>query len=425
MDLLKELQVVKQKAQELETQLSGAAVLSNPKKMREVNEAYAALREIREIGERYEKILEEKMGAELALKETTDAAMRDFLESEITELEAKLPKLEQELLGALVPPDPLDKKNIVMEVRAGTGGDEAGLFAAELIRMYMRYAERNGWKVNLVSDSRNDQGGFKEAILLISGKNVYSQLKYESGVHRVQRVPETEKAGRVHTSTVTVAVLPEAKDVDPLMKNLVGWLNQEKDTHPVIKAGVAHYQFVTIHPFMDGNGRTARALATYILYHANYDLKQFISLEEFYSADRSKYYQELQNCQGHNYYNRPNADITSWLEYFICGVAVVFEEVKNKAVEANEKSRSEVPKQNIDLLENIGQRERNLLKFFKKEAQLRTKDVSKLFRIKDRSARDLIKRWLDMELLERKGTGDKNAYYVLTPQYRKLIDLQE
>ena len=209
------------------------------------------------------------------------------------------------------------------------------------------------------------------------------------------------------------------------MKNLVGWLNQEKDTHPVIKAGVAHYQFVTIHPFMDGNGRTARALATYILYHANYDLKQFISLEEFYSADRSKYYQELQNCQGHNYYNRPNADITSWLEYFICGVAVVFEEVKNKAVEANEKSRSEVPKQNIDLLENIGQRERNLLKFFKKEAQLRTKDVSKLFRIKDRSARDLIKRWLDMELLERKGTGDKNAYYVLTPQYRKLIDLQE
>ncbi|KKW33036.1 MAG: Peptide chain release factor 1 [Candidatus Uhrbacteria bacterium GW2011_GWA2_53_10] len=214
MDLLKELQVVKQKAQELETQLSGAAVLSNPKKMREVNEAYAALREIREIGERYEKILEEKMGAELALKETTDAAMRDFLESEITELEAKLPKLEQELLGALVPPDPLDKKNIVMEVRAGTGGDEAGLFAAELIRMYMRYAERNGWKVNLVSDSRNDQGGFKEAILLISGKNVYSQLKYESGVHRVQRVPETEKAGRVHTSTVTVAVLPEAKDVD-------------------------------------------------------------------------------------------------------------------------------------------------------------------------------------------------------------------
>lgn len=215
---------------------------------------------------------------------------------------------------------------------------------------------------------------------------------------------------------------PEAKDVDPLMKNLVGWLNHEKDIHPIIKAGVAHYQFVTIHPFMDGNGRTARALATYILYHANYDLKQFISLEEFYSEDRSKYYQELQNCQGHNYYNRPNADITSWLEYFIYGVAVVFEEVKNNAVEANKKSRSEAPKEIIKLLENIGQRERRLLKFFKKEAQLKTNDVSKLFKIKDRSARDLIKRWLDMNLLERKGTGDKNAYYVLTPQYRKLID---
>lgn len=216
---------------------------------------------------------------------------------------------------------------------------------------------------------------------------------------------------------------PEAKDVRPLMKDLAGWLSHEKDIHPVVKAGVAHYQFVSIHPFMDGNGRTARALATYILYHARYDLKQFISLEEFYSEDRSKYYQELQNCQGHNYYDRPDADITSWLEYFIYGVAVVFEEVKNKAVEANKKFRLEVPEQNIDLLENIGQRERNLLKFFKKEAQLRTKDVGKLFRIKDRSARDLIKRWTDMNLLERKGTGDKNAYYVLIPQYRKLIDL--
>jgi len=215
---------------------------------------------------------------------------------------------------------------------------------------------------------------------------------------------------------------PEAKDVDSLIKTLVVWLNQEKDTHPVIKACVAHYQFVTIHPFMDGNGRTARALATYTLYHANYDLKQFISLEEFYSQDRSKYYQELQNCQGRNYYDRPNADITSWLEYFIYGVAIVFEEIKNKAVEANQESRARIPYQNISLLENIGQRERKLLKFFKKEAQLRTNDVSKLFRIKDRSARDLIKKWLDMDLLERKGTGDKNAYYVLTPQYRKLID---
>lgn len=227
----------------------------------------------------------------------------------------------------------------------------------------------------------------------------------------------------IDTTTRDIIYMPpEAKDVNPLMKNLVGWLNHEKDIHPVIKAGVAHYQFVTIHPFMDGNGRTARALATYILYRANYDLKQFISLEEFYSEDRPKYYMELQKCHGHNYYDRPNADITSWLEYFIYGVAVVFEEVKNKAVEVNKKSRLKVPKQNIELLENIGQRERKVLKFFQKEAQLRTKDVSKWFRIKDRSARDLIKKWIEMDFIERRGTGDRNAYYVLTPQYRKLID---
>ncbi|MCK5581542.1 MAG: Fic family protein [Candidatus Omnitrophica bacterium] len=215
---------------------------------------------------------------------------------------------------------------------------------------------------------------------------------------------------------------PEVKDVGPLMQSLVGWLNREKDIHPVIKAAVAHYQFVTIHPFMDGNGRTARALATYILYHAHYDLKQFISLEEFYSEDRSRYYKELHNCQGPNYYDRPQSDITSWLEYFIYGVAVVFEEVKNKAMAVDKKIHLETPHQNIELLENIGARERKLLQFFKKEAQLKTKDVGRLFRIKDRSARDLIRRWIAMGLVERKGTGDKNAYYVLNSRYRDLIN---
>jgi len=223
------------------------------------------------------------------------------------------------------------------------------------------------------------------------------------------------------TTRSIVYMPPEAKEVSSLMKNLVGWFNREKDIHPVIKASVAHYQFVTIHPFMDGNGRTARALATYILYNANYDLKRFISLEEFYSEDRPKYYKELQRCHGRNYYDKPNADITSWLEYFIYGVAVVFEEVKNKAIEANKKSNLKVSKQSMELLENIGQRERTVLKFFKKTIQLRTKDVGKLFRIKDRSARDLIKKWIEMDFIERKGTGKRDAYYVLTAQYRKLI----
>jgi peptide chain release factor 1 len=214
MDLLKELKKMKERAGELEEKLASSAVLADPKKLREVNEAYAGLREVLAVGEVYEKTLADLESAEKTFKEAADPELRELAESEVKEGRSKLPRLEQELSLALVPPDPLDRKNIVMEVRAGTGGDEAGLFAAELVRMYTRYAERQGWKVHLVSESRNDQGGFKEVILLISGANVYSKLKYESGVHRVQRVPETEKAGRVHTSTVTVAVLPEAEEVD-------------------------------------------------------------------------------------------------------------------------------------------------------------------------------------------------------------------
>jgi len=215
---------------------------------------------------------------------------------------------------------------------------------------------------------------------------------------------------------------PEVKDVASLMKNLVQWLNEIKNIHPVIKAGIAHYQFVTVHPFMDGNGRTARALATYILYNAKYDLKRFISLEEFYSEDRPKYYKELQRCHGRNYYDKPNADITSWLEYFIYGVAIVFEEIKNKAVSANKKAKSKIPKQKMDLLENIGLRERKVLQFFQKNAQLRTKDISKLFKIKDRSSRDLIIKWIAMGLIKRKGAGKRDAFYVLIPQYRELLE---
>ncbi len=214
MDLLKELKKIKRRAEELEGKLASPAVLADPKKLREANEAYTAAREVLTVGDTYEKTLADLESAEKTFKEAKEAELRELAESEISENRARLPGLEQKLAEALVPPDPLDRKNIVMEVRAGTGGDEAGLFAAELVRMYTRYAERQGWKVQLVSESRNDQGGFKEVILLISGANVYSKLKYESGVHRVQRVPETEKAGRVHTSTVTVAVLPEAEEMD-------------------------------------------------------------------------------------------------------------------------------------------------------------------------------------------------------------------
>ncbi len=142
--------------------------------------------------------------------------------------------------------------------------------------------------------------------------------KLRGGYREAQNVIMNAATKRV------VYMPPEMKDVGVLMKSLVSWINQEKEIHPVIKAGITHYQFVTIHPFMDGNGRSARALATYLLYLENYDLKQFFSLEEFYSEDRAQYYQTLQSCQGNNYYDHPNADITLWLEYFVGGVAVVF-----------------------------------------------------------------------------------------------------
>jgi len=214
MDLNKSLQDKKQEQKELETKLMDPSILNDQKKMRETNEAFAEISETVNLGEAWKKVLTELEGAKSTLSEATDLELRAMAEQEITDLEAVLPKLEEAFTLALVPPDPLDKKNTVVEIRAGAGGDESALFATELFRMYTRYAERQGWKSNIISQSQNDLGGLKEMIFEINGKNVFSKLKYESGVHRVQRVPETEKAGRVHTSTVTVAVLPQAEDVD-------------------------------------------------------------------------------------------------------------------------------------------------------------------------------------------------------------------
>ena len=214
MNLLDQLKTMRTRVSALETRLSDPAVLNDQKEMRKVNEEYAGIKEILSIGEKYEKALADKESAETTLGETQDTELRQLAAEEIAHISADIPKLEEQFTNALVPPDPLDKKNIIMEIRAGTGGDEAALFASELTRLYTRYAERHGWKTTLVSSNRNDLGGFKEAIFIIAGKNAYSHLKYESGVHRVQRVPETEKAGRVHSSTVTVAVLPEMEEMD-------------------------------------------------------------------------------------------------------------------------------------------------------------------------------------------------------------------
>ncbi|MCP4444541.1 MAG: peptide chain release factor 1 [Myxococcales bacterium] len=162
----------------------------------------------------YVKTEDDLAQAKAIVAESDDADMRDMAKEEVKELEESIDEQQQAIKVLLLPKDPLDAKNIVLEIRAGTGGDEAALFAGDLYRMYMRFAERFNWKVEELSSTEGTSGGYKEVIVMIEGKNVYSQLKFESGVHRVQRVPSTESQGRVHTSAATVVVLPEAEDVD-------------------------------------------------------------------------------------------------------------------------------------------------------------------------------------------------------------------
>ena len=214
MNTKKELQNRRQRFKELESDLTKPEVASDPKKMRQVNEEYSNLKGVIELGDQLEKMQSDLASAKEALSEATDPEMKELAESEIESSGVQLANLEKNMLVALVPPDPLDKKDIIVEIRAGTGGDEAALFAGNLFRMYSHYAEAQGWKSKLISSSQNDLGGFKEVIFSIEGSGVYGKLKFESGVHRVQRVPETEKQGRIHTSTATVAVLPEAEEVD-------------------------------------------------------------------------------------------------------------------------------------------------------------------------------------------------------------------
>ncbi len=197
---------------ELELQLQDPAIINNQEKLKNISAEYADLKPTVEEINALEKVEE-------ALAEATEMAagndeLADLARTEVPELEAKKIALEARLAEMTRPVDPMDKKDVIVEIRAGAGGDEAGLFAAELMRMYMKYAENQGWKTGLIDESRNEAGGYKEVIFSIKGRNIYQQLKYEMGVHRVQRVPETEKAGRVHTSTVSVAVLPEVEETE-------------------------------------------------------------------------------------------------------------------------------------------------------------------------------------------------------------------
>ncbi len=162
----------------------------------------------------YKKALASKEDSLVLLDEESDEDIRELAKEELSDAKNEIDRLEEELTVLLLPKDPNDKKNVVVEIRAGAGGDEAALFAADLYRMYVHYAESRGWKIDMISANENGIGGFKEVVFMIVGSGVYSRMKYESGVHRVQRIPETESGGRIHTSTVTVAIMPEAEEVD-------------------------------------------------------------------------------------------------------------------------------------------------------------------------------------------------------------------
>jgi peptide chain release factor 1 len=198
----------------LEEQLSDQAVVSDLKKLQAISKQHADLKEIIQLINELEKLEGNIRQNKEMIANETEPELLAMAKAELEELEAKLITTKQNLDEEMNPADPLDKKDAILEIRAGTGGDESALFAADLFRMYSKYAETQGWKIEIVSSNNIGIGGYKEIIFFIHGKNVYGNLKYEAGIHRVQRVPETEKAGRIHTSAATVVVLPEAEEVD-------------------------------------------------------------------------------------------------------------------------------------------------------------------------------------------------------------------
>ncbi|WP_029688141.1 peptide chain release factor 1 [Thermoanaerobacter sp. A7A] len=211
--MIDKLQAIEDRYVELSQKISDPNIISNVNEWRKYVKEHAAIEDIVLKYREYKKVLED-IEATKELLSSNDEELKEMAEEELSQLEEKKEKLLEEIKILLIPKDPNDEKNVIMEIRAGAGGEEAALFAHDLFRMYSMYAEKKGWKVEIMSSNETDIGGFKEVILNISGKGAYSRLKYESGVHRVQRVPTTEAGGRIHTSTATVAVLPEVEEVD-------------------------------------------------------------------------------------------------------------------------------------------------------------------------------------------------------------------
>ena len=212
--MLDKLEQIATRYEELTQELSSTELLSNPSAYAKAAKQHRTLGEVVQKYQAWKGLKNELAGARELLDTSDDEEMREMARLELETLQTKLDEADKDLKLLLIPTDPNDEKNVILEIRAGTGGDEATLFAAEMVRMYSRYAEKQRWKFEVLEASESGIGGLKEAIVLIEGDKVYSKLKHESGVHRVQRVPQTEASGRIHTSAITVAVLPEAEDVD-------------------------------------------------------------------------------------------------------------------------------------------------------------------------------------------------------------------
>ena len=212
--MLDKLRAIEDRYLELENLISDPSVIANQAVWQKHARAHAQLTDVVQAYHEYRDIVQQLQDVETMLNEEKDPELRALAASELPDLKKQIAELEERLKILLLPRDPNDEKNVIMEIRGGAGGDEAALFAGVLFRMYTRYAESRGWRVEMMDSNATGLGGFKEVVFMIRGQGVYSRLKFESGVHRVQRVPETESSGRIHTSTVTVAVLPEAEEVD-------------------------------------------------------------------------------------------------------------------------------------------------------------------------------------------------------------------
>jgi peptide chain release factor 1 len=215
--MLEKLEAIKARFDELGIALSNPEIVSDNKKYKQLSKEYRNLEKIVIVRNQYAKTLDDIEFNKEVLN-SDDEEMRDLAKEELPQLQEEKEKLERQIRNMLIPKDPQDEKNAILEIRAGTGGDEASLFAGNLMRMYLKYCESKGWKTALLSESEGTVGGYKEVQIEIAGEDVYGTLKFESGVHRVQRVPDTEASGRVHTSAATVAVMPEAEDVDVEVK---------------------------------------------------------------------------------------------------------------------------------------------------------------------------------------------------------------